>query len=292
MLGGYQIIDLRKIGLELKSTQQTISDTEILKQLRGLRDYIEKSHDYTKALNNSLKPILIRYRDAKNNEKKEVTSFASIVNENSSLTFTIIAKHLEIEVVFEEKTDDDGNKYYDIKTAKYLYSENEQVEGDLSVEGDSNLKGDVDIDGDVGIDGDAFVGGDLSVTGSINGEENPSVKPIYYHPCYLRADNGEAGGDNREVRISCMILNNDATPFTKDTFIAYIKNLMDNGALINTDGYIQTGANTYGTLVLMRKSGENYGLLFFNDSTGMSSVVLDTYTVHTTEFIDGVNKIN
>ena len=159
MLGGYQIIDLRKIGLELKGTQQTISDAGILKQLRGLRDYIQKSHDYTKPLNNSLKPILIRYRDQKNNEKREVTSFASINNTNNSLTFTVESKHLQIEVVFEEKTDDDGNKYYDIKTAKYLYNLNEDVEGDLSVGGDAEVTG------------DASIGGDLEVTGDIEGDK-------------------------------------------------------------------------------------------------------------------------
>lgn len=149
MLGGYQIIDLRKIGLELKGTQQTISDAGILKQLRGLRDYIEKSHDYTNPLNNSLKPILIRYRDQKNNEKREVTSFASIINTNNSLTFTVESKHLQIEVVFEEKTDDDGNKYYDIKTAKYYYNENESIEGKLTVGGDLSVGGDLDIEGDI-----------------------------------------------------------------------------------------------------------------------------------------------
>ena len=60
MLGGYQIIDLLKIGLVLGSSLVSITDSEVLKQLRSLRDYIEKGHDYTKALNKSLKPILIR----------------------------------------------------------------------------------------------------------------------------------------------------------------------------------------------------------------------------------------
>ena len=150
MLGGYQIIDLRNIGLELKGTQQTISDVGILKQLHGLRDYIEKGHDYKKALNHSLKPVLIRYRDAKNNEKREVSSFASIVSENSALTIVIESKNLQIEVVFEEKTDDVGNKYYDIKTAKYLYSVNETIDGDLKVEGDLEVEGDLVIAPDSG----------------------------------------------------------------------------------------------------------------------------------------------
>ena len=159
MLGGYQILDLRNIGLTLGNSQVSITDAEILNQLRNLRNYIEKGHDYKKALDNSPKPVLIRYRDAKNNEKLEVSAFASVTSSNNSLTYNIRAKGLQIEVVFEEKTDDDDNKYYDIKNAKYKYSEIELVEGDMS------------IGGDLDIDGDAEVGGDLSVTGDITGDK-------------------------------------------------------------------------------------------------------------------------
>ena len=290
MKGGYQIIDLRKIGLELKSTQQTISDTEILKQLRGLRDYIEKSHDYTKALNNSLKPILIRYRDAKNNEKKEVTSFASIVNENSSLTFTIIAKHLEIEVVFEEKTDDDGNKYYDIKTAKYLYSLDETVEGDLIVEGDTNLKGDVDIDGDVGIDGDASVGGDLLVTGSINGEEHPSVKPIYCHPIAIfDVTNADT---TKRFMLTCLIFNNSNTPFTKETFEQFVQDIQPSGG-----GYGRIMiSGGYNKLILSSLTWKTATQKLLIEGWDYSTNDYDNKEIDLSSssitFNDGVNKIN
>lgn len=159
MLGGYQILDLRNIGLTLGSSQVSITDAEILNQLRNLRNYIEKGHDYGKALDNSPKPVLIRYRDAKNNEKLEVSAFASVTSSNNSLTYDIRAKGLEIEVVFEEKTDDDGNKYYDIKTAKYKYSENESVEGDLSVTGDAKIfENIVDKDGHK-----RFIDGDIDI---------------------------------------------------------------------------------------------------------------------------------
>lgn len=125
-----------------------------------------------------------------------------------------------------------------------------------------------------------------------NSQDLFEFKSIYYHPCYLRADNGETGENIREVRISCVIFNNSATPFTKDTFIAYIKGLMDNGALINTDGYVQSSASSYGTLVVMRKTGDNYSLLYFTPNSSMNSLLLDSYIAHTTEFVDGVNKIN
>ena len=139
MLGGYQIIDLRSTGLVLSSEKQTITDVKILDQLRSFRDYIEKSHDYAKPLNKALKPVLIRYRDGKTDEELEVSAFALIKNSNASLTYEIITNKLMIEVVFEEKTDDDGNKYYDIKTAKYLYNNDVIVEGDLTVTGDAKL---------------------------------------------------------------------------------------------------------------------------------------------------------
>lgn len=146
MKGGYQIIDLREIGLELSDSTQSFTNVNILKQLRNLREYIEKNHDYSRALNDSLKVVLIRYRDGKNGEKVEACQFAKIECSNDSLTYEIIAKDLRIEVVFEEKTDDDGNKYYDIKTAKYLYNKNEIIEGDLLVSGDLNIGGNIEVD--------------------------------------------------------------------------------------------------------------------------------------------------
>ncbi|MBO7716222.1 MAG: hypothetical protein J6S85_21840 [Methanobrevibacter sp.] len=144
MLGGYQILDLRNIGLTLSASAKTITDADILDQLRNLREYIEKGHDYSKPLNNSPKCVLIRYRDAKNGEKCEVCVYASITSSNNSLTYEIKAKDIIIEVVFEEKTNDDGVKYYDIKTAKYVYSHDENIEGDLSVDGDLTVTGDIE----------------------------------------------------------------------------------------------------------------------------------------------------
>lgn len=136
MLGGYQILDLRKIALSYGGSAVNITDAAILNQLRNIREYIEKGHNYKKALNNALKPYLIRYRDQKVGETKEVSEYAAIESTGSALTYKIKAKHIEIEVVFEEKTDDDDNKYYDIKTAKYVYNQNEDIEGDLTVGGD------------------------------------------------------------------------------------------------------------------------------------------------------------
>jgi len=188
MLGGYQIIDLRKIGLEMSSETQTFTDAEILKQLRNLRDHIEKGHDYTKPLNRALKPILIRYRDGKLNEKEEVSAFALIKNSNASLTYEIITNKLMIEVVFEEKTDDDGNKYYDIKTAKYLYNNNVIVEGDLTVGGDASIGGDLAVTDDASIGGDLGVTGDVTGTKFIGNTALESIKDASGHNRFIEGD--------------------------------------------------------------------------------------------------------
>lgn len=148
MKGGYQILDLRNIGISYSSETKNITDPEILDQLRNLREYIEKGHNYSSALNNSLKCVMIRYRDAKVSEKWEECEFATINSSNASLTYEIKGKELRIEVVFEEKEDDDGNPYYDIKTAKYLYNQNVIIGGDLEVVGETNLKDDLKINGE------------------------------------------------------------------------------------------------------------------------------------------------
>ena len=145
MKGGYQILDLRNIGISYSSETKNITDPEILDQLRNLREYIEKGHNYSSALNNSLKCVMIRYRDAKVSEKWEECEFATINSSNASLTYEIKGKELRIEVVFEEKQDDDGNSYYDIKTAKYLYNQNAIIGGDLTVGGDTSFEGDISV---------------------------------------------------------------------------------------------------------------------------------------------------
>lgn len=174
MLGGYQILDLRSIDLTLGSSASNITDTYVLNQLRNLREHIQKDYAFARPLNKQLKPVLIRYRDKKNNEKHEGAIFGSVQVKTNYYTFEISAillgQTLNIEVVFEEKTDDDGNKYFDIKTAKILLTENADIQGDLAVGGDIEATGDASVGGDASITGDASVGGDLTVTGDINAD--------------------------------------------------------------------------------------------------------------------------
>ena len=140
MLGGYQILDLRKIDLSRGTSEASITDAEVLKQISNLRDHIQKTYDFSKPLQNQLKPLLIRYRDKKVGEKHEVALYGNIEVINVYYKFRIIAcnesEKLTINVEFEEKTDEYDNKYWDIKTAKVLLTNNQTIDGDLDVKGD------------------------------------------------------------------------------------------------------------------------------------------------------------
>ena len=159
MLGGYQILDLRGIDLTIGTSASNITDAKVLSQLRELRNHIQKDYNFAKPLNNQLKPVLIRYRDKKNSEKHEVAIYGNLEVLTNYYTFKINAigngEKLSIEVVFEEKTDEYENKYWDIKTAKVLLSNDEAIGGDASIGGDLSVTGDASIGGDLSLTGDA-----------------------------------------------------------------------------------------------------------------------------------------
>ena len=133
MLGGYQIINLSGMSVSMGSAV-SISDQNVLKQLRTLREHIEENYDYSKPLNKRLKAVMIRLRDAESGEKSEGCLWGnlSIIDDNLSFNIDAVAsvnplKVLQINVVFEKLQDDDGNDYYDIKSAKYEYKGGEDV---------------------------------------------------------------------------------------------------------------------------------------------------------------------
>lgn len=127
MLGGYQILDLRNIDLSHGTSASNITNAYVLNQLLKLREHIEKSYDFSKALNNQLKPVLIRYRDKKVGEKHESAVFGALEVVNTYYKFKIVAENngekLTIDVEFEEKTYENDEKYWDIKTAKILLTQ-------------------------------------------------------------------------------------------------------------------------------------------------------------------------
>lgn len=279
MLGGYQIINLSNIDLTIGTSQVSITDKDVLAQLRELREHIEDNYNFAIPLNRKLKPVLLRLRDKKNGEKQEVSIWANLSIITNNKTFKIEAlvdsvsmKAIQIEVVFQQLTDDDGNKYWDIKTAKYLYTENIGI----SV-----------------IEGDLEVGGDLTVTGSINGEENPSVKPLYFHPISIYLSGSYV--------FTMIIINNNPTAFTKETLSTFLKNeetrgryLLNGGyyGIYNDEAFYLSPAyviynTTYQQLLVV-------GVTNKGQIVGASGIRIDFDDIITnaTTFEDAVNKIN
>ena len=136
--------------------------------------------------------------------------------------------------------------------------------------------------------GNVSISGNLSVSGSfnapvINGETLPSVKPIYFHPITA---------EGTDFAIQCLILNNDPTQFDGNTFLAHIKDLMDNGAAIIANGAVNV-SGTIGYVYAISKLAENNYIVVFNTNNAIqSSANLDTLWATLYFFKDGVNKIN
>lgn len=163
MLGGYQILDLRKIDLTITKTQSNITNAYVLSQLLKLRDFIDKDYDFSKPIENQLKPVLIRYRDKKNGEKSEGAMFGELAVVDNYYTFKITGRIsgyliLTIKVAFQETTNAYGAKEWVINTAKIkLQDVMDDLEGNLALEGDLDVSGDLDIGGDVTVDEDSKV---------------------------------------------------------------------------------------------------------------------------------------
>lgn len=271
MIGGYQIIDLRGIDLEVSESASAITNAQVLKQLLDLRGFIDKAYNFSKPLETQLKPVLIRFRDKKNGEKIEGTTYGELSIVNNYYTFKITGRisgqyTLEINVAFEEVTNAYGNKEWVIDTATIQLIDASNV-----------------LEGDIAIDGD------LSVTGSINGEEDPSVKPVYYHPIYFYHNDETLG---LLFVLSCCILDNNPNKYTRTTLVTKLKELMDGGALINVNGCARTNsANDWSHAIIIVKSSDTYKIEGYTQNN--YGQILDITDIEEfTEVQDGVNKIN
>ena len=129
---------------------------------------------------------------------------------------------------------------------------------------------------------------------NINGEANPSVKPIYFHPIEMHNYSGVNGYD---LYLSMMVLNNSPTAFTKSTLKTFLKSIDEakwllTGALCKSaDGKYLSPAYAYnysGTLYIY--GVENTGAIWESSNHPVTlEEVLDSAN---TQFSDGVNKIN
>ena len=212
--GGLVLLNLTAISLALTSGEVDITDAGILEELTELRQFIDVNRDFSKGFKN-LKPIMIEYRSS-------ASKFNGITQAN--LSFNTDALHMSIGAntiqadgkllvitinVVYEYTDYVG---YTIKSAKLNAYETL-------------------ADGDATFTGDVGVGGDLEVTGNavlpqINGESNPSVKPLYWHGL-------EVWGSG--INFTMVIINNSDASISKSTFKSIIESIGD-GALYNVNG--------------------------------------------------------
>ena len=134
---------------------------------------------------------------------------------------------------------------------------------------------------------------DSRVQALIEGGTLENAKPIYCHPIYFDCNFTSGDYAGRRYYFTCLIFNNEATPFTLSTFLAEIQRLCNLGAKI-----MITGGAFYDNITLINSCIKNvsennaciYGLKVGtnNDDYVSLSIVSEQYTT----FEDGVNKIN
>ena len=120
---------------------------------------------------------------------------------------------------------------------------------------------------------------------AINGESNPSLKPIYYHPIYV-----EYG---LETRFMIAILNNVSSAYSNWSAIyTEMKRLMDLGAQLNVNGF-HKDSGAVCQIIRIGKLGSPaaYILDCIKTSTG-DRVTYDLDNLVPGYTFDGVNKIN
>ena len=168
--GGAVLLNLTDISLGLTSGEVSITDAGVLGELTELRNFIDTQRDFSKGFK-SLKPVLVEYRSS-------ASKFNGIALAN--LSFNTDALHMSIGV---NTIQADGKML--VITINVVYAWSDYIGYTISSAKlnayETLATGDGTFTGDVG------VGGDLEVTGNavlpeINGETNPSVKPIYCHP--------------------------------------------------------------------------------------------------------------
>lgn len=136
--------------------------------------------------------------------------------------------------------------------------------------------------------GNVGITGDLAVSGSINGEENPSLKPLYWHSITLK----RIQSNELKFYFDFIILNNDPTPFTLDTFRAWLDEhpTAEVKCVQGYDSIVPSNLVSYFT-----KSGEG--------TIAVKSIILATGVVQSNDYLIGsssgttltdigVNKVN
>ena len=132
---------------------------------------------------------------------------------------------------------------------------------------------------------------------SINGESNPSVKPIYCHPLSIRGSTSPL-----YCRLSCLIFNNSNTAFNRSSFKDFMDALNEStegtGKIMVSGGYTIVGSPTV-TIIASFVSKNSSGKYVISgvdvDSGENKQFAYDTYGElfdSAVTFEDGPNKIN
>ena len=112
---------------------------------------------------------------------------------------------------------------------------------------------------------------------SLNGESNPSVKPIYCHPITI------SGGGIDETRLTMLVFNNSATPFTAESLFDLINSLQMARFLVS--GFFN-GNNI--ASYIWASIQDVISIVYYNGSSNFTKEQFtSTFTIY-----DGVNKIN
>ena len=118
---------------------------------------------------------------------------------------------------------------------------------------------------------------------NINGESDPSVKPIYYHGIYL--------SKSSLLNVNGLILNNSSTAIdTATKFKNWIEGI--SGVVnFNCNGYYIKNGVAY-QCFLLRKNNDNTYTIFYNDGTSLAYEDYASFDDLVTDAGDAVNKIN
>ena len=141
---------------------------------------------------------------------------------------------------------------------------------------------------------------DARIKALVEGGTLSNAKPLYYHPIIIDSALSPESGEPA-FSFSLAILNNDPTPFTFASFIAWVENLVDESeddAIINTSGFYNNGLGTEVTSVSYLLCAEDKSWRIRGGTTGQAKITnitvskSDFASLPVQLFSDAVNKIN
>lgn len=222
---------------------------------------------------------------------KQLTLLKNFINSNGLKPAWIKLKNDEtddIVVVNGEISKVDGSPEFDIHVKIRGYNLTIHVEFTQMVNEDSELIDDWYIDTN---DAKYLFTSDAQFVGNaISGGNVDNAKPIYCHPIQLQYNVTEQNG-----YITCLIFNNDSTPFTFTSWYDYVNNLITNyGAVIMCSGalgFLIEGFDVIATCIKLSVTNTLaiHGIRTDNHNFSYYTIYRETVPLL---FTDGVNKIN